>query len=81
MSIAHETVADPIARRRGRAALAATLAAVVLTGCYERVVGVKGQGANRHDVYEPNLKEDEWIPVLDDIADLAYPNQARKKKK
>lgn len=26
-------------------------------GCYERVVGAEGVGADRYDVYEPNLQE------------------------
>jgi hypothetical protein len=26
-------------------------------GCYKRVVGVEGVGADRYDVYQPNLKD------------------------
>ena len=31
-------------------------AIIVSSGCYKRVVGVKGPGASAYDVYEPNVK-------------------------
>jgi|SoiMethySBSTD1v2_1073268.scaffolds.fasta_scaffold06531_12 hypothetical protein len=39
----------------------ATIAVLALgiiapSGCYQRVVGVKGPGASAYDVYEPNVK-------------------------
>ena len=49
----------PNHRRYLRGISVALAAAVVLGGaggCYERVVGVKGPGADAYDVYSPNLK-------------------------
>jgi hypothetical protein len=37
-------------------AVAMTAGVVATAGCYERVVGVKGPGADAYDVYQPSLK-------------------------
>lgn len=53
------TIHLPNRRRCLRGALVALAAVVILGGaggCYERVVGVKGPGADAYDVYSPNLK-------------------------
>lgn len=46
-------------------AAALTFACIGLGGCYERVVGVQGPGADGIDVYEPNLKEPVTNPYTD----------------
>jgi len=51
-------------------------------GCYRHVVSAKGIGTERVDIYEPNLKEDERIPIVDDLADAAFgPKTATTGKK
>jgi hypothetical protein len=33
------------------------IAVCMSSGCYTRVVGAEGVGADRYDIYEPNLKD------------------------
>ena len=47
----------------------------LVSGCYERVVRVKGNPRGDVQIYEPNLKEDERIPLLDDIGDWVTGSQ------
>lgn len=67
--------------KRNRSILCRLLPAIVLgvmplSGCYERVVGVKGPGASTYKIYEPNLKEDTneefRIPFLDDLGKMIF---------
>ena len=44
-----------------------------LAGCYEHVVRTDGSSFRAVDTYEPNLKKDEHIPIIDDVVNLAYP--------
>ena len=44
-----------------------------LAGCYEHVVRTDGSSFRAIDTYEPNLKKDEHIPIIDDVVNLAYP--------
>lgn len=51
-------------------------------GCYSHIVSAKGIGTEAVDIYEPNLKEDERIPIVDDLADAALgPKTAKPAKK
>jgi len=59
-------------RRLAGGAALVVCAVGLLPGCYERVVGVKGPGAKAVDVYEPNLKEDQRIPIADDLEDAVF---------
>jgi hypothetical protein len=65
--------------RRARLLTALLLVAFIpaATGCYSRVVGVKG-GVYNGEVYEPNLKEDEHIPIIDDVVNVF--DDSNKKK-
>ncbi len=55
---------------RSLSLLVAVILATLLSGCYERVVGVSGGGANTYDVYEPNFNEQEEKDILDGIGDF-----------
>jgi hypothetical protein len=43
--------------RHGAVLIAGGAVLLAVSGCYKRVVGAEGVGADRYDVYEPNLKE------------------------
>ncbi len=58
---------SPRLRIRVSSLLIATLVTVVLSGCYEHVVAVKGPGAQGYDVYEPHFKEQEEKDIIDGI--------------
>ncbi len=52
----------------------------LLSGCYEHVVRVKGNTRSDVQIYEPNLKENERIPVLDDVSDWLTGSQKADEK-
>ena len=72
----------PSDRSRRFAVTAITLAAAgFLPGCYERVVSAKGPGAGAVDVYEPNLKDDQRIPIVDDLENAVFGPKTTQKKR
>jgi hypothetical protein len=64
----------------GAAALLCLLAGA--GGCYHHIVSAKGIGTETVDIYEPNLKEDERVPIADDLADAVFgPKTVKPAKK
>jgi len=49
----------------------------MLTGCYERVVGVEGVGTETMEVYEPNLKDpnDSVLPKRQTVPTKTVPTK------
>ena len=58
--------------------LAAAIGLVLLGGCYEHVVRAEGPAASKYEVFEPNLKEDERVPIIDDVGDAMFGKPAKK---
>lgn len=50
--------------------LALLITACLLSGCYERVVGVTGPGARSYDIHEANLNPDQEKSILQGIGDF-----------
>jgi len=65
-----ETSMPPRRHIRSLSLLVVAIIATILSGCYERVVGVKGGGPNTYDVYEPNLNERQEQDLVDGIGDF-----------
>lgn len=49
-------------------------------GCYQHVVERDAPYETSGDVYEPNVKEDERIPIVDDLEDAAFGPRERRSR-
>jgi hypothetical protein len=79
--MSRNTLVSLAGRWRLLAALAIAVGAVAVnTGCYKRVVGAQGPGADAYDIYEPNLKspDDSVLPQRTTVQSKTVPTKKAK---